>query len=207
VTDAAASELEGVLREAVSLAKYRHQIVKKRYRVFDAAEFPWATALGDARFIAEAYPLDVYDVEFDYLWPRLLMAIRAAKSDDPTLEAIENARTNIDFAVISFFLAMTIPLVWLPVLWFRGGPSSAWLFLVIGATAPLMLQFFFRLAFESQLAFIEVAATAIDGARFAVFGMLRLDEPRSRGEERALWKRIRQGGELLYVPRPAMKDK
>ena len=52
-TNKASSDLEGKLREAVLLAKYRYQIVKDRYRVIDAIEFPWATALGDARFIAE----------------------------------------------------------------------------------------------------------------------------------------------------------
>jgi hypothetical protein len=206
-TGKVADELEDQLREAVPLAKYRFQIARDRYRVVDAIEYPWATPLGDARFIAEAYPRNAYNVEFDYLWPRLVMMMRAAKGDDPTLEAIENARTNIDFAVLSFFLAITIPLIWLPVLLFRGGPISAWLFLVIGAAAPLMLQFFFRLAFESQLAFAEVVAAAIDRARFVVLGALLVDEPRSRGEERALWGRIRNGGELLYAPRPASPAK
>jgi hypothetical protein len=109
-TDEAASDLGGKLRNAVLVAKYRYQIVKDRYRVVNAIEFPWATALGDARFIAESYPRNTYNVEFDYLWPRLQMALKAAKNDDSRLEAIENARANIEFAVLSFFLAVTIPL-------------------------------------------------------------------------------------------------
>jgi hypothetical protein len=36
--------------------KYRYQIVKDRYRVVNAIEFPWATALGDARFSAAVRP-------------------------------------------------------------------------------------------------------------------------------------------------------
>jgi hypothetical protein len=197
--DKAANGLGGKLQDAVLLAKYRYQIAKDRDRVVDAIEFPWATALGDARFVAESYPRKVYNVEFDYLWPRLLMTMKAAKSDDPTLEAIENARTNIDFAALSFFLVMTVPAVWMPVLLARGGP--AWLFLVIGAASPLALRFFFGLAFESQLAFASVVSSTIDSSRFSVLNMLRVPEPSSRSEERALWERIANSDELLYAKR------
>jgi hypothetical protein len=71
--------------------------------------------------------------------------------------------------------------------------------------SPLLLQFFFRLAFESQLAFANVVSTAIDSGRFAVFGMLRVQEPSSRSEERALWGRIAGNGELLYAPQEASR--
>ena len=65
---------------------------------------------------------------------------------------------------------------------------------------PSAAAVFFQLAFESQLAFADVVSTAIDNARFLVFRMLRMPEPSSRSEERALWDRIASDSELLYAP-------
>jgi hypothetical protein len=152
----------------------------------------------------------VYGVSFDFLWPRLLVAIRAEKADDPMLSAIEAARSQLDFAVLSVFLAASIPALWLPVILCRGG--SALVFLVIGAATPPVLAFFFRLVFEAQLAFGEIVKTAIDRSRFLVLKMLRQPEPLSRGEERHLWVRIARAEEdgrmadLIYLPAtPASK--
>src|SRR5262249_15642902 len=112
-----------------------------------------------------------------------LVAMKGEKADDPMLEAVEQARSKVDFAVLSLVLAASIPAVWMPSLLARGGP--AWLFFVIGAATPPDLMFFYELVFESQLAFGEVVKTAIDKSRFLVLKMLRLPEPLSRSEERS----------------------
>jgi hypothetical protein len=146
-------------------------------------------------------------VNFDFLWPRLLVAIRDQKSEDPMLSTIDAARGQVDFAVLSIFLAVTVPVVWEPIILARGGP--AWLFLAIGAATPLALRFLYGLAFEAQLAFGDIAQTAIDRSRLLVLRMLRQPDPPSRGEERRLWARIASADadarstELLYVVAPA----
>lgn len=205
-TGGAGDLLEELLTDAVKEASYQYEITQTRTRVAGALKSPRATRVGDARFVVEKYASDVYQVEFDYLWPRLLVAMKAEKADDPMLEAIEQARSKVDFAVLSLVLAASIPAVWLPTLLIRGG--SAWLFLVIGAATPPVLVFFYELVFEGQLAFGDVVKTAIDKSRFLVLKMLRLSEPTSRSEERLLWQRIAIAeadgriSDLLYLPSP-----
>ncbi len=209
-TDKVSSDLETLLIRAVAQADYRYQILRTRYRVFGALDIPRATLIGDARLAVERYAYDVYQVDFDFLWSRLLVAMKAEKADDALLEAIDTARASVDFAVLSLALATSIPAVWLPVICFHYGP--AWLFLAIGVATPVVLNFFYRLVFEGQLAFGRVVKTTIDRHRFLVLKMMRQAEPQSRAEERSLWRRIAQAEadgrstDLVYVAPPAKKD-
>jgi hypothetical protein len=187
-TNDIADRYEELLGEARREARYRYQILRTRNRVVTAIDIPRATLVGDARMVVERYPFDVYKVDFEFLWPRLLVAMKARKADDPMLEQIEMARAKVDFAVLSLVLASTIPLVWLPVILQRAG--SPWLFLGIGVATPLVLAFFYRLVFESQLAVGDMVKPVIDDSRFLVLKMLRQAEPASRSEECQLWRRI-----------------
>jgi hypothetical protein len=208
-TNAAAEQFEGLLVDMANEALYRYQIIQTRIRVAGALENPRATLIGDARLVVESYARGVYQVDFDFLWPRLLVAMKADKADDPVLEAIETARAQVDFAVLSLVLAASIPAVWLPTLLAHEGP--AWLFLVIGAATPLVLSFFYNLAFEGQLALGDVVKTAIDKSRFLVLKMLRLPEPATRSEERALWRQIANAEDdgrttdLIYLKTPVQR--
>jgi hypothetical protein len=206
-TDEAASDFEGLLGQAWRDAEYRVKILKARNRVDAALDAPRATRVGEARFIAERHSYDVYQVDFEFLWPRLLVALRAEKSDDPMLETIETARSNVDFAILSLVLAITVPLVWLPLLLIEKG--EPWMFLGIGVATPAVLGFCYQLVFEGQLALADVIKTAIDRSRFLVLKMLRQPEPASLSEERELWTRMANAAErsrttdLLYVRRGA----
>lgn len=193
---------EDLLGKAAQEAEYRYEISRVRNRTLGALENPMATSIGDARLVAERYSSEVYGVDFSFLWPRLLAAVRTLK-DDPMLSAIETARSTVDFAVMCVLLTVTLPLVWFPAILYLGEP--AWMFLVIGAATPLGLRFFLSLAFEGQLAFGDVIKTAIDQHRFLVLKTLRQPEPQSRSEERRLWQRIKSAEEdartadLVYV--------
>jgi hypothetical protein len=203
-TDKLASQFVDVLSDSCREAFYAHEIVKERVRIAAALQNPRATLVGDARYVVESYASDVYRAEFDFLWPRLLVAIKAEKADDPILTSIENARAQSDFAVLSFVLMLTVPAIWLPTLLARGGP--AWLFLAIGAATPMLLTFFYELVFENQLAFGDVVKSTIDRHRLLVFKMLGLPLPTSRSGERLLWEQVRRAEEdgrttdLVYLP-------
>lgn len=203
-TDELASRFESVLSAACREAFYAHEIVKERVRIAAALKNPRATLIGDARYVVESYAEDVYRAQFDFLWPRLLVAIKAEKAEDPILTSIENARAQSDFAVLSWVLILTVPAIWLPTLLVRGGP--AWLFLAIGAATPMLLTFFYELVFENQLAFGDVVKSTIDRHRLLVFKMLGLPQPASRSGERLLWEQVRRAEEdgrttdLVYLP-------
>ncbi|PSO15696.1 hypothetical protein [Bradyrhizobium sp. MOS003] len=199
-----ANQFEDVLSAACREAFYAHEIVKERVRIAAALKNPRATLIGDARYVVESYAEDVYCAQFDFLWPRLLVAIKAEKADDPILTSIENARAQSDFAVLSLVLILTVPAIWLPTLLVRGGP--AWLFLAIGAATPMLLTFFYELVFENQLAFGDVVKSTIDRHRLLVLKMLGLPQPASRSGERLLWEQVRRAEEdgrttdLVYLP-------
>ena len=196
----AADRLQDRADAAVQMAEADYDSRMARLRVADALRQPQATALGDARFVAERYSEDVYAVSFDFIWPRLVLAIRADAKDDPCNAAIEQGRARCDFAILSVVLSCSVPLFWLPFMLLRGGPG--WLFLIIGGGTPAVVQFFYRLAFEAQLAFADIIKTTIDRHRFLVIKMFRQPMPASRNEERLTWALIRnaeQNAALAYL--------
>jgi hypothetical protein len=202
-TNQACESFKDLLSKAATEAEYRLEIIQKRNRVLGALDNPMATMIGDARSVTQGYSLKTYGVDFDFLWPRLLAAIKAVNLKDPILDAIESSSAAVDFAVMSLMLAASL-LLWLIVILCQGGP--VWAFLVLGAAIPFVFGFFHTLVFEGQLAFGEVIKTAIDQHRFLVLNMLRQPEPKSRSEELRLWARIRateQNGrtsDVVYVP-------
>ena len=154
---------------------------------------PQATRMADTRFLVEKYPLDAYDVDFDYIWPRLQMVMPSKGNDsEPASFAsrLAAARDQIDFAVLCLALSLTIPAVWLPYLAYTA--VSPVKFLVIGTAAPLLVIFFYQIAVESQVAFGKSMKAAIDNYRFDLLSKnLRLGLPATLAEERELWSQLR----------------
>jgi hypothetical protein len=185
-------------------AKYEFQIEQNRLRVSRALDVPRATLLGDARYAVESYAKDVYNVDFDFLWPRLLIMLRAEAKDDAFLAAVDAARDRVDFGALCLLLVFTVPLVWLPAVFVKSGPI--WLIPALGGTMPLALATFYQMVVEGQLAFGEAIKTTIDRHRFLVFKMLHQGTPATRAEERSRWRRVQQAEEdgrisdLVYAP-------
>lgn len=175
-----------------------------------AYDNPQATRMADTRFLVEKYPADAYSVDFDYIWPRLQLAI-PTKGDQADIgsfaEKLGSARAQIDFAVLSLALSVTIPLAWLPYLAWAG--TDPVLFLVIGGTAPLFIIFFYHVAVESQIAFGDVMKAAIDNYRLDLLGVnLRQPLPATLSDERELWTRLQAIDEVpaydltYHYPKP-----
>ena len=191
--DRAQERLIELLAEGAKQAGYEYQVLLDRTRVSAALDAPRATRLGDARYVVERYATAVYQVNFDFLWPRLLMVLRAEVKDDPSIAGVEAARSRVDFAALSLLLTCSVPALWLPAAMLLPGPG--WLVLVIGGATPLLLQLFYRMAVEGQLALGDVVRTTIDRHRFLVLQMLHQPVPTTRTEERRLWSQVRQAEE------------
>lgn len=200
----AANRFDDVLTAATLQADYEYQIDKDRYRVVGAFEVPRATLLGDARYVVEAYSFNVYAVNFDFLWPRLMVLLRSDATPDPCLTAVDAARSRVDFAMVCLLLACTVPLAWGPAVLALGGP--VWLIPLIGGATPLVVGLLYQMAVEGQLALGESVKTTIDRNRLRVLRMMQQPTPLSRAEERELWSRIHGAEEdgrttsLVYVP-------
>jgi len=180
-----------LLEQAPAEARHRFQFLSEHTRGLAVREFedPQATRIGDARVVAERYSEDVYQAEFEYLWPRLQLMVPA---NDPVAERIGAARAQVEFAVLSLLLMLSVPVVWLPLLALT--TRTPWLLLGIGAAAPMFAGFFYQLVFVSQVALGEVVKVAIDRYRLDVIKMLHQPRPATLSGERELWRQLGAAG-------------
>jgi hypothetical protein len=182
-----------LVTEAVNQAVYEVDIARARIRNEKALDVPRATLLGDARQLAELYTVGMYNVRFNDLWPRLLIAVQAEVKDDPGMAAVSAAQARVNFAVLSMLLTVSVPVVWLPLAALHAG--RGWLILVIGGGAPLLLTLFYHVAVEGQMALSDLVKTMVDRHRLLVLKMFRQPTPVSLAEERLIWGRLHQAAE------------
>jgi hypothetical protein len=163
-----------------------------------------ATRIGDVREQTQSYPSRVYGVDFEFLWPRLQVFFA---KDDPLAQRLDDAQSQVDFGVLALALAVTVPLVWLPLL--AATAREPWLFLVVGVVSPLVIKFFNELVIQSQRGFGTIVETAIDRYRLDVLTRLLLQPmPATRSAERTLWAAVRIANDtwdtnrLSYVGSP-----
>lgn len=195
-------------REAKTEARHRYIAVARRMPNLDLHDWQ-PTRLGDARYRRDRYARDTYGASFDFLWPRIRLAIGDGDQDDskglPRSVADGAART--DFAALLLVLSLTIPAVWLPVI--IAYNKSVVAFLAIGLATPVVIAMCYELLIRSEMAFGEIVQTAIDRYHLAVFPLLGIPLPATLSAERELWSRLERASwsgpstELVYRHQPA----
>lgn len=159
-----------------------------------------ATRLGDARRAMERYPENMYGARYEWLWPRLALALPA--QDTGLTLRIQDANAQLNFSLLLIVLFQTIALVWLPLIFLTG--EKIWLALLLGWLAPLANLALYELVVQSQIAFGGVAATAIDSHQFTLLTTLHQPLPATLSAERALWNDLSRaelpnlGIDLIY---------
>lgn len=187
----AQSLLIELLSEAESEAEYRLSRMTPTFRRVDLVP----TRVGEARRLVERYSKDTYGVEFDFVWPRIQMLL--PNDDDGFTQRLQDAQAQLNFSVLTLALAVTVPLVWLPMLLIKStSPTSAWMFLAVGLLSPLILLFLYELVVQSQSVFGEVVRAAIDKYRLQVLTEIAHQPlPATLSAERALWMGLRMASE------------
>ncbi len=204
----ARTELVKLYGQVAAEAQYQWLALSLRYQTRYAIDNSQATRIGDARLLTERYSLNAYRVDFDYIWPRLQLVLPDQSSFRDQLIA---SNAQLDFAILSLVLILTLPLVWLP--WLAWTAGSPWLFLVVGTATPFLVSFFYRLAVEAQFGFGETLKVAIDRYRFDLLKILRQPVPPNLFTERALWQQLdeatRHGAaiDLSYRHPPSLAQK
>lgn len=187
----AQERLMQILNDAEADAQLRWQTLQARYRHI-SFDRPQTTRMADTRYRVESYCANAYGVDFNYIWPRLQMVLpqQGAQGDVGSFnDHLAAARAQIDFAILSLTLSLTVPLFWLPYL--ASTAQDPALFAFVGAITPLLVGFFYYIALESQVAFGDVMKGAIDTYRFSLLGNnLRQHLPQTLSEERQLWARL-----------------
>ena len=203
--DAVHETIDGVLTAAVAERQHRYESLGRRCPSLDLTIWE-ATRFGDARRHAERYSRNVYRAHFDWLWPRLSLAIPPEDKGPPV--QVDNAKAQLDFSVLLLFLSQTVPLVWIPATVIAAHP--VWVTLVLGWLWPLINSGLYEVAVRSQMTCGTVIATAIDLYRFELLDKLHQARPQSLEAEQELWKRLQEADgktrpvNLYYSPsRPA----
>jgi hypothetical protein len=153
------------------------------------------TRIGDARVRTESYSRDSYHVEFDFIWPRIQMLLpKPDETGHDFNERLNDAQSQVSFAVLSFVLTLTVPLVWLPLL--AALSTTLWLFLLVAVASPPVLVLLYELVVQSQRTFGDVVRVAIDMYRHRVLAeILHQPAPATLSTERQLWERLAAAAE------------
>src|ERR1043165_4065129 len=121
------------------------------------------TQVGNSRAAMEQYPSIAYQVEYEFLWPRLRMVL---PNDKTIAAAVETATAQLDFSVLMTVFFAVSAAIWIPVLGVTS--TSLALYTIVGLLLPLLTIFFYELVHETQKALRNVMETAIDALRFDV---------------------------------------
>jgi hypothetical protein len=151
------------------------------------------TRIANIRSAAESHGLDAYGIEFDFLWPRLRLAI--LKEDEKVAEIIDNAKTQVDFSLLMVLLCALFTIGWVIALALLGG--SPLTVILLGVAGQWIIFFFLRVVEESIKQLGELAGAAIDFYRFKLLRRLDVNLPGDLVAERALWQRLQQSTTAL----------
>jgi hypothetical protein len=176
-----------LLRRAVDDARQGLVNSQEALRGRFARKGIWPTRIANIRAAAESHGLDAYDIEFDFLWPRLRLAIQ---KDEKTAALIEAAKVQVDFSLLMVLLCGLFTAGWLIVLAFFGGSPLA---VILLGLAGLWITFFFlRVVEESVKQLGELAGATIDFYRFKLLREMDIGLPGNLVAERDLWHRLQQ---------------
>jgi hypothetical protein len=176
-------KLIGLLNDAEKYSIHEIEYLKTYYRTVLVIDTPRATRMGDARAVKERYCEVAFQVDFNFLWPRLQLQFTDKSS---AVERMMAARAQSDFALLSLALVVVFAMIWLPILSWNA--STPWVLLGTGILAPIAISFFYRIGVEAELAFSDEVIALIDFHRFDVIkNVLRLPLPQSLFAERDLW--------------------
>lgn len=156
---------------------------KLQTRFGDRAVAP--TAFGNVGTSMQSYALTRYGLNLETFWSRLQPVLQKQQG---FYTALQDAKVQLDFLVISVFLSALTTLFWVVALPIAG--QSPYVFLAIASLGPMVTVVCYRAAVENYVAFGEIVRTGIDLYRFELLEALHLPWPRSLRDERALWEAL-----------------
>ena len=177
----------GLLRQLVDDARQalisREEALRGRFPMKGI----WPTRIANIRAAAESHGLDAYGIEFDFLWPRLKLAVQ---KDEKTAALIDAAKTQVDFSLLMVLLCGLFTAGWIIALVCLGG--SPLVVIALGVVGQWTIVLFLRVVEESVKQLGELLSAAIDFYRFNLLREMDVDLPGSLVAERALWRRVQQ---------------
>lgn len=156
------------------------------------------TQLANLAEVHREYGLDRFGLDSDLFWLRLLKLARADKDFYPLLD---DAKTQLDFAVaVTVLLGLTV-LVWFPLSMLFA--PTIWPYLLIAVIGLPAVVIFYRVVIQAYGTFAEVVRAALDLYRFDMLKALHLQLPEDLAEEKDTWQKLARlaagaGVDLVY---------
>jgi hypothetical protein len=120
------------------------------------------------------------------------------QKDQNLSTAIINSKTQLDFAVLLFWLTVLFTGVWLVALTFWG--NSLWPFVIVAALGPLAARLWLGIVQASYAAFAELARSAVDLKRLDLLTALHWPLPLTADSELLTWRAV--GERIKFGPDP-----
>lgn len=149
------------------------------------ANDPRPTRLGNLRAQIEDYCQRAYAVEFEYLWPRLRMGV---VHDETVFEPVEQAETQLNFALMTLLLVAISGAGWLAYHIYR--LENPWAIALIGLAVPVLNLSFYLVVVESQRLLVTSTKAAIDRLRLDLLVALHVPFPKTYVDERIAWVQL-----------------
>lgn len=142
------------------------------------------TRLGNDVAALRSYCLTRYRFDFDFLWPRLQLALTDAK----LVDGLRSARIQVDFSILCLTLTGLFVIGWLVALALAG--HSLWSLLAVAGVGPPLIGVWLWMVHESYAAYAEVARGTVDLARFDLLKALRRPLPETLDQEGEVWEAV-----------------
>jgi hypothetical protein len=154
------------------------------------------TRMGNIANSIQAYTERRYRCNLNSIVSNLLWCIQQNSQGNT---ALQDAKTQLDFLILSSYLTGLWTLIWLCVLGVFH--SSVW-FIAIALGGPVITYCWYLAASEQYRAFNDVLSTSLDIYRFDLLKALRMPIPVDVQEERLIWGQLdkladTEGGERI----------
>jgi hypothetical protein len=139
------------------------------------------TAMGNVALSIRSYTLSRYQLDIERVWTRLQKVMQG----EAFYVVLQESKTQLDFLVSLFWLALTFTVVWVVAFALFG--YSLPVYLAVGLMGPLLMWALWELSLQNYRAFADLMRCAVDMYRLSLLNQMRLPEPRSSEEEEMVW--------------------
>jgi hypothetical protein len=145
------------------------------------------TRMGNIAESVRGYAQGRYAMNLDFFWTRFQKVLQ---SDSAFYKTVQDAKTQLDFAVSMWWLTVISTGFWIVLLPFI---ATGWLPLLAAATAgPLLAYIWYTVALQNYRSFGDLLRSSIDLFRFDLLKTLKISLPSDVEAERLIWDQLKR---------------
>jgi hypothetical protein len=173
----------------IGLMDYAYKRIEAEYtdayneREFNFSRFTVAsTQMGNIAESVRGYTLSRYSMNLDFFWTRFQKVLQG---DAAFYQTLQDAKTQLDFAVSMFWLTVATWVIWGAALPFL---SHTWLpFLFTWVAGPVLIRMWYLLAVQNYRSFADLLRSAVDLFRLALLTEFKIPLPADIAAEKEIW--------------------